>query len=72
MMLSNSIYFHKTSFQVGLAKCVSLELKIPIVDRKCCYLSLEVTRAENQPRCTCLYCKKIHFHHKYLTREHLV
>jgi len=26
-------------------------------------LTLQVTRAENRPNCTCLCCKKCHFHH---------
>ena len=35
-------------------------------------LTLQVTRAENRPKCTCLCCNNFHFHHAKLTRENLV
>ena len=35
-------------------------------------LTLEVTRAENRPKCTCLCCNNVHLHHTKLTRENFV
>ena len=35
-------------------------------------LTLQVTRAENRPKCTCLCCNNFHFHHTKLTRENFV
>ena len=35
-------------------------------------LTLEVTRDEHRPKCSCHCCNHFHFHHTKLTREHLV
>ena len=35
-------------------------------------LTLEVTRVENWPKCTCLCCNNFHFHHTKLTRKNSV
>ena len=35
-------------------------------------LTLQVTRAKNRPKCTCLCCNNFNFHHTKLTWENLV
>ena len=42
------------------------------IDYETVSLTLEVTRAENRPKCTCLCCNNFYFHHTKLTCENLV
>ena len=49
-------------------KCSILVLVLRIQDN----LILEVTRAKNGPKCTCLYFNNFQFHDLKLTQEHLV